>query len=67
MKKTNIQWCHSTVNPVMGCDGCELWPGKAQVVAGIQSELQHATNASRELGPLCMPDLPALILLTAWI
>lgn len=23
--KTSIQWCDSTVNPTMGCDGCELW------------------------------------------
>lgn len=22
---TGIQWCDSTVNPIMGCDGCELW------------------------------------------
>lgn len=22
---TTIQWCDSTVNPVQGCDGCELW------------------------------------------
>lgn len=22
---TPIEWCDSTVNPVMGCDGCELW------------------------------------------
>ena len=22
---TGIQWCDSTVNPVSGCDGCELW------------------------------------------
>ena len=22
---TPIQWCDSAVNPVMGCDGCELW------------------------------------------
>lgn len=22
---TPIQWCDSTVNPVMGCEGCELW------------------------------------------
>jgi protein gp37 len=22
--KTNIDWCDSTINPVMGCDGCEL-------------------------------------------
>jgi len=25
---TNIQWCDSTVNPTMGCDGCELWNPK---------------------------------------
>jgi protein gp37 len=25
---TTIQWCDSTVNPTMGCDGCELWDGK---------------------------------------
>ncbi len=24
-KTTKIQWCDSTVNPVMGCGGCELW------------------------------------------
>ena len=23
--KTTIQWCDSTCNPTMGCDGCELW------------------------------------------
>ncbi len=23
--KTKIQWTDSTVNPTMGCDGCELW------------------------------------------
>lgn len=22
---TNIQWCDTTVNPIMGCLGCELW------------------------------------------
>ena len=22
---TPIQWCDGTVNPTMGCDGCELW------------------------------------------
>lgn len=36
---TNIQWCHSTVNPVMGCDGCELWPSRAQVAAELATEL----------------------------
>src|SRR3954464_9367550 len=23
--KTKIQWCDSTVNPTMGCEGCEIW------------------------------------------
>lgn len=23
--ETKIQWCDSTVNPTMGCDGCEIW------------------------------------------
>ena len=26
--KTKIQWCDSTVNPTMGCDGCEIWGSK---------------------------------------
>lgn len=30
-KTTPIEWCDSSVNPVMGCDGCELWvPGKVE-------------------------------------
>ena len=24
-QNTKIQWCDSTVNPTMGCEGCELW------------------------------------------
>jgi len=28
---TNIQWAHSTNNPVMGCDGCELYPTTANL------------------------------------
>tara|TARA_R110002072_G_scaffold303090_1_gene493163 strand:+ start:7020 stop:7949 length:930 start_codon:yes stop_codon:yes gene_type:complete len=27
---TKIEWCDSTVNPVMGCEGCELWNGQVQ-------------------------------------
>ena len=26
MKNTKIQWCESTINPAMGCDGSNLWP-----------------------------------------
>jgi len=25
---TKIQWCDSTCNPTMGCEGCELWNSK---------------------------------------
>lgn len=33
--KTKIQWCDSTVNPTMGCDGCELWiAGRQTCYAG---------------------------------
>lgn len=57
MKQTEIQWCHSTINPVMGCDGCELWspPGKIKVVmiATIQS-LQQAQPESET----CTSQIP---------
>jgi protein gp37 len=29
--KTKIQWCDSTCNPTMGCEGCELWNAKTGV------------------------------------
>jgi hypothetical protein len=32
MKDSPIQWCDHTVNPVMGCDGCELWPVSLGVI-----------------------------------
>jgi protein gp37 len=32
-KETAIQWCDSTLNLQMGCDGCELWNVKAGVKA----------------------------------
>ena len=28
---TKIQWCDSTCNPTMGCEGCELWNPKTGV------------------------------------
>ena len=36
--KTNIQWCHSTVNPIMGCGGCELFPYPKTVLDRIDDE-----------------------------
>ncbi len=35
MNKTSIQWAHSTVNPLMGCLGCELFPEPAAVLDEI--------------------------------
>lgn len=33
---TAIQWCDSTENPTMGCDGCELWSNDVQTCyAGV--------------------------------
>ncbi len=29
--KTKIQWTDSTVNPTVGCDGCELWNEKQKI------------------------------------
>lgn len=31
-KETAIQWCDSTLNAVMGCCGCELWPTITQLI-----------------------------------
>jgi len=39
MLKTKIQWCHSTVNPIMGCGGCELFPTPAEVLSAIDAAL----------------------------
>lgn len=46
-ERTGIQWCDSTVNPTMGCDGCELWEkGRRVCYAG----LDHERKAGRSLG-----------------
>ena len=42
MKITNVQWADSTVNPVMGCDGCELWPTPAT----LRREIVRALSRS---------------------
>ncbi len=35
-QSTAIQWCDSTENPTMGCEGCELWNGQRQTCyAGV--------------------------------
>lgn len=38
MKHSSIQWCHSSLNLQMGCDGCELWNGSKRICyAGTQT------------------------------
>jgi len=32
---TKIQWCDSTVNPIMGCGGCELFPKPTEVTKAV--------------------------------
>jgi protein gp37 len=42
---TAIQWCDGTVNPVMGCDGCELWNKTcASCYAGILHQRHGGIN-----------------------
>ncbi len=41
---TKIQWCHSTVNPIMGCRGCELFPAPGKVLGAIDTALYDATG-----------------------
>ncbi|MDB6035318.1 MAG: Bacteriophage protein gp37 [Verrucomicrobiales bacterium] len=48
MKNTNIQWCHSTINPVAGCDGCELWSSPAVIIQAIVERLAALAGLSQE-------------------
>jgi protein gp37 len=38
---TQIQWCDSTVNPVMGCDGCPLFPN----ISIVRADLARFTSS----------------------
>lgn len=43
--KTKIQWCDSTVNPTLGCNGCELWKGAVKrCYAGAMTRRFGGTN-----------------------
>jgi protein gp37 len=45
-KTTKIQWCDSTVNPTMGCDGCELWSNDRKTCyAGLLHTHYGASNS----------------------
>jgi protein gp37 len=42
--KTKIQWCDSTVNPTMGCDGCELCNGGRKTCYAGMLHLRYGKN-----------------------
>lgn len=46
-KITKIQWCHSTVNPIMGCLGCELFPKPIEILEKIDKELSGLDSSWR--------------------
>ncbi len=43
---TNIQWADSTVNPTMGCSGCELFPTPAQIILRINRAVEEQLSSS---------------------
>lgn len=60
---TKIQWCDSTVNPVMGCDGCPLYPSTTAEVASrvskrLKDELGLEAENARQLLKLSFADRP---------
>lgn len=44
--ETPIQWCDSTVNPVMGCAGCELFPGPGVVLSEIEKHVPMSAESN---------------------
>ena len=56
MQGSNIQWCDDTENPVMGCDGCELWPTVGQILAALVSLIiRFSSLGRREVRSLVKP------------
>jgi protein gp37 len=47
---TKIQWCDSTVNPVMGCGGCELFPESPRKVTEAIDRAVKAVDAGWKPG-----------------
>src|ERR1039458_1551566 len=58
MRNTPIQWTHSTTNPVMGCDGCELWPSKSNLLRTLKDTIQASAYPPPE--PMISPALTAV-------
>lgn len=44
-EETEIQWCDSTVNPLMGCGGCELFPPPGDILPTLDAAIrEHAPS-----------------------
>jgi protein gp37 len=61
---TGIQWCHSTVNPMMGCDGCELWTTLPELAAAIGTAVREqgyhwSLEQRRQIKELLEDKLPS--------
>ncbi len=57
---TTIQWADSTVNPIMGCGGCELFPPPGQILKAIDDAVDSALGIridSRELFKSLVDDV----------
>jgi protein gp37 len=48
MQNTNIQWSDDTCNPVMGCDGCELWPKQSAIISQMIQLIISKTDQTRQ-------------------
>jgi len=53
-EETKIQWCDSTVNPIMGCAGCELFPSPGMVLDPLDRAIAEAATGwkKEDLGDL---------------
>lgn len=53
-RETKIEWCDSTLNLQMGCDGCELWNPAAGVkhcYAGTLTNIYAGSSSEGNQGP----------------
>lgn len=44
-EETKIQWCDSTVNPIMGCAGCELFPTPKKILDAIDRKVAETIGS----------------------
>lgn len=60
-KDTNIEWPDSTLNPQMGCNGCELWNPKKKIFKCYAGQLTNRYGGKSKGYPVAF-DQPSLFL-----